>query len=415
MVKYFNLKGIAMLKYSARVSIVFCTTLLILFSQTATAAPNANNDPINLTPIFNDKDAERPQIPVTLVPVATGVSQPTDIQFFPGSSDKMVILEKPGGIRIFKLSKSKVVQAFKTMLEVHVNTASEQGMLGLAFHPAFAANKTIFISYNPINPNKYSRVAKWTVDKNDIAQSETIILNFPQPFGNHKGGQIAFGADKYLYLGFGDGGSGGDPQGNGQNRQTFLGKILRLDINHATNSSEYSIPQDNPFVNDPNTLPEIFALGLRNPWRFSFDNLGRLIVADVGQNKWEEIDIVNKGANLGWNIKEGTHCYPPDSTCDSKGLTDPIYEYGREDGASVIGGYVYNGKNTKLKNKYIFGDFVSGRIWALDLPNPYVPNQSTAKIYALGRFKIAMSTFGRDAAGNVYVADFNSGTIYRIE
>jgi glucose/arabinose dehydrogenase len=229
-----------------------------------------------------------------------------------------------------------------------------------------------------------------------------------QPYGNHKAGQLAFGPDGDLYVGFGDGGSEGDPQGNGQNTHTFLGKMLRIDVNHRDSGKAYAIPQDNPFVNTSSFLPEIWALGLRNPWRYSFDSQGRLIVSDVGQDTWEEIDLLEKGRNYGWNIREGKHCYHPPQGCRTQGLTDPIYEYSHDEGIAVIGGYVYDGKAIpSLSGKYVFGDFGSGRLWALTLPD-------ASDVFALGRWGVSISTFGRDLQGELYLADYTSGKIYHI-
>ncbi len=386
--------------------------LILCFSSLVYAADKATT----IQPTFDEHDANRPHISVTLTPVASGISMPTDIQFFPNSSKQMVVLEKTGTAKIFSLQADKVVATSRIFFQVDVDADSEMGLLGLSFHPDYNNTKYIYINYTPFNNgNLFSRIARLKVDAQNYASNEETILEVAQPYSNHKAGQLAFGPDKYLYIGWGDGGSGGDPQGNGQNLKTWLGKMLRIDVDKPENGKLYSIPSDNPFVHDSRALPEIWAYGLRNPWRYSFDNQGRLIVADVGQNNWEEIDIVGKGFNLGWNKKEGSHCYPPNTFCLSSDLIDPIYEYGREDGASVTGGYVYNGPNPQLKNKYIFGDFVSGHLWALELPKKYIPNKSKAKAYSLGVFKSGISTFGRDNEGNVYVADLFAGIIYRID
>lgn len=387
----------------------------IVFCCLITACCFAANDLPILQPKFNGNDLDRQQIPITLVPVASGIAEPTDIQFFPDQKNVMLVLEKSGTAKAFPLHAGKVVDKFHVVLKVAVNSNSELGLLGLAFHPNYIENHTVVINYTPKAPRNFSRISSWRITPKLRANTEEIILEVVQPYSNHNAGQLAFGADGYLYVGWGDGGSADDPNNYAQDMQTFLGKMLRIDIDHTVADEPYSIPSDNPFVAQKNALPEIWALGLRNPWRYSFDNQQRLIVGDVGQNSWEEIDIVTAGSNMGWNIREGAHCFPPDATCQKAGLTDPIYEYGRADGVSVTGGYVYNGSNPKLAGKYIFGDFGSGRIWALDLPAKYIPNQSIASVHSLGQFDIAISTFGRDSDGNIYLADFFNGIIYKIQ
>ena len=215
-----------------------------------------------------------------------------------------------------------------------------------------------------------------TADKD----SELVILEIPQPAGNHNGGQLAFGPDGYLYVGLGDGGRGGDPFGNGQDLGTLLGSILRIDVSEASPTRPYQVPGDNPFVGITGALGEIWAYGLRNPWRFSFDSQygdsgygdsesARLWVGDVGQNNREEVDLVQKGLNYGWNVMEGTACFSPQTGCDQTGLELPVAEYGREGGCSIIGGYVYRGRLIpSLYGAYVFGDFCSGSVWGIRLP-----------------------------------------------
>jgi glucose/arabinose dehydrogenase len=241
------------------------------------------------------------------------------------------------------------------------------------------------------------------------AASERILLTVDQPFANHKGGQMAFGPDGFLYIAFGDGGGGGDPLGNGQSLQTLLGKIARIDVDHADPGLQYAIPTDNPFAGTTNR-GEIFAYGLRNPWRFSFERgTGRLFVADVGQDKFEEIDLVQKGGNFGWNIMEGAHCFSPSSGCNMTGLTLPIAEYDHSEGATVIGGYVYHGTAiTGLVGAYVFGDFGNGKIWSL------TENSGTWTRTLLLTTGHNMSAFGQDAAGELYIVDYSSGGAFKI-
>jgi glucose/arabinose dehydrogenase len=248
-----------------------------------------------------------------------------------------------------------------------------------------------------------------SADKN----SETILLEVKQPFPNHKAGQLAFGPDGYLYIGFGDGGSGGDPFNNAQNNTVILGKMLRIDVNKSQNGKNYSIPPDNPFIgNTKGYREEIYAYGLRNPWRFSFDPITKwLWVADVGQDLWEEIDIMTKGGNYGWRIMEGKHCYNPSSNCDTTGLIEPIWEYGHNEqgGRSITGGYVYRGKALpQLYGKYIFADFVSGKIWALSYDGK---SQATNELIINSEKNI--SSFGVDRSNELYICSFD-GNIYRL-
>jgi glucose/arabinose dehydrogenase len=236
-------------------------------------------------------------------------------------------------------------------------------------------------------------------------------LTIEQPFSNHNGGDIAFGPDGYLWIATGDGGSGGDPQGNGQNPQSLLGKLLRVDVDHG---ATYTIPPDNPFVEDPGTRAEIWALGLRNPWRFSFDrDTGDLFIGDVGQNQWEEIDFEPRtdpgGRNYGWNTMEGGHCFLS-GACETDDLTLPIFEYSHSSGCSVTGGYVYRGSRfPALTGLYLFGDFCSGTIWALSPGGP-----GAWMVAVVARTDVAIAGFGEDESGEIYLTDLGSGTVYRI-
>ncbi|HHO50385.1 MAG TPA: dehydrogenase, partial [Deltaproteobacteria bacterium] len=226
----------------------------------------------------------------------------------------------------------------------------------------------------------------------------------------HDAGQLAFGPDGMLYVGLGDGGFRNDPLGAGQDRSTLLGSMLRLDVRTP---GRYAVPDDNPFVGIAGVRPEIWAYGLRNPWRYSFTPDGRLVVADVGQNTWEEIDLVSRGDNLGWSLREGSSCFEPPKGCPTVDLTDPIYTYGRKDGGSVTGGVVWTAPGP-LQGRYLFGDFSTGRLWALRLPQPGAA-AGQAEVTALGRFDLRPSAFGRAPDGRVWVAGFARGAIYQIE
>jgi len=295
------------------------------------------------------------------------------------------------------------------------NGGNEEGLLGLAFHPDYESNGYFYVNYTASNPSR-TVVSRFQVSEQNedeaALSSETEILTFAQPYDNHNGGHLAFGPDGYLYIAVGDGGSGGDPHENGQNRSTLLGSILRIDVDSQENGLNYGIPNDNPYAgNSQNYREEIFAYGLRNPWRFSFDaENGQLWAGDVGQNSYEEIDIIEAGNNYGWNIMEGTHCYQPSSGCDQSGLTLPVWEYDRDLGVSVTGGYVYRGSAlSSLTGLYIYADFGTGRIWALDNSDPESPQNEE-----LINTDLSISSFGVDADNELYICSFD-GSIYQLK
>ena len=290
------------------------------------------------------------------------------------------------------------------------------GLLGVAFHPAFAQNQRFYVNYVRLlgTGQIQSVIAEYLVSAADANRadpaSERILLTVNQPFTNHKGGQLAFGPDGFLYIGLGDGGSGGDPQGNGQNLQTYLGKMLRIDVDHTSGALPYAIPADNPFVAGGG-LPEIWAYGLRNPFRFSFDTAtGLLFVGDDGQNAYEEIDILQKGGNYGWNVMEGLHCYSPATGCNMTGLALPIAEYSHSEGVAVIGGYVYHGTAIPaLAGSYVFGDYAAGKIWRLTQDS----SGAWQRVLLLSGGP-TISSFGRDSAGELYVVDYGAGAILKV-
>jgi glucose/arabinose dehydrogenase len=381
-------------------------------------------DPSHLEPVFEGADATRERIAVSLTTVASGFDNITDVQFVPGDPTLAVVLEQGGKAKWASLAD----RASGELLSIEVLTVVEEGLLGLAFHPRFAENGKLYLNYVADRDGRdKSVVSEWRVPPGaDLRKvkpaGERTIMEVIQPYPNHNAGQLTFGPDGYLYVGWGDGGSGGDPDGHGQDAMTMLGSMLRVDVDRDDPAAgkAYAVPADNPFVGRAGFLPETWAWGLRNPWRYSFDPRGRLIVADVGQNKWEEIDIVERGKNYGWNVREARHCFKPEVGCKTDGLSDPIYEYGREEGQSVTGGYVYTGEGLPaLRGKYVFADFVVGRLWAIDLPDsapaPGETRAPLAKSYALGKWPIVPSTLARDAAGEIYVADFASGKIFRID
>lgn len=347
---------------------------------------------LTLHPLFGD---QRFSQPVALIPS-------------PKVSTNWYVVEKGGRILRIKGEGAEADRAVFIDLRDQVNAGpTEAGLLGMAFHPKFSRNGYVFLSYTRGRPLT-SVLARFKSPDGGLTldpASEEVLLEVPQPYGNHNGGQIAFGPDGYLYYGLGDGGSAGDPHGNGQNTETLLGAMLRLDVNTTT---PYAIPSDNPFV-EGGGRPEIYAWGLRNPWRWSFDRKsGELWVGDVGQNKWEEIDRVSIGDNLGWNQWEGSHCFRI-GVCRSNGVVMPLAEYSHEFGCSVTGGYVYRGKAIPaLYGHYIFGDFCSGRIWELDSGNI----KSGPHILMLSGKRIASFAEGLD--GELYILDFASGQIFRL-
>jgi glucose/arabinose dehydrogenase len=295
-------------------------------------------------------------------------------------------------------------------------SGTEMGLLGMTFHPAFQQNRKLYVNYVRNNAGQIQSVIsefQASAAKPNLADpaSERILLVVNQVgnFGNHKAGQLAFGPDGLLYFGLGDGGSEDDPFGHGQDTNILLGKMMRIDVNRTSPGLQYGIPPDNPFA-PGGGLPEIFAWGFRNPWRFSFDRpTGRLFVADVGQDKFEEVDIVQKGGNYGWNVMEGFHCFNPPSGCDMTGLMLPIVEIPHPEGEAVIGGFVYHGTAlTGLQNQYIFGD-LNGRIWRLQ-EGP--PNTFTRTL--LNDTGVSISSFGQDQNGELYVTDIGNGTVLKI-
>ncbi len=326
------------------------------------------------------------------------------------------MVEKEGKISIFENTAS--VTQVSTFLDITSQVAlngNEEGLLGLAFHPDYANNGQFFVYYSSANPRR-SIISRFTVSSDpDKASksSEEIIMEVPQPYSNHNGGMIEFGPDGYLYIGLGDGGSGGDPHGNGQNLSTLLGSILRIDIDSPSDGRNYGIPTDNPFASSANgsddPRPEIWAYGLRNPWRFSFDRVnGDLWLGDVGEDKWEEVDLIVSGGNYGWNILEGGNCFRPVSDCDSTGTILPVVEYDHSGRCSITGGYVYRGSAIpELNGVYIYSDFCSGEFWGIRTND----RNAGSQIIATG---IQWSpSFGQDAEGNLYVLTLG-GPIRRI-
>lgn len=337
------------------------------------------------------------------------------------TSDRIFVVSQDGIIYVFPNRSS--VPSTKVFLDISDSIVSggELGLLGLAFHPNYQNNGYFYIYYtvnNSVSGFPYaSVVARYSVSPSNsdsaIKNTGVVLMRINQPFSNHKGGQLAFGPDGYLYIGLGDGGSGGDPFGNGQNKSVWLGKILRINVDSAAAGLQYSIPSDNPFVHDTTTgvKKEIFAYGLRNPWRYSFDHvMGTLWVSDVGQDLWEEVDTIVNGGNYGWNTMEGNHCYNPSSGCDSTGLKMPLLNYDHNDGrCAVIGGYVYRGQAIPaLEGYYIYGDYCAGTVWEL---NAQIPSPATNTVLLNSGKEI--SAFGVDKNQELYLVSYGDGEILK--
>ncbi len=350
---------------------------------------------------------------ITLTSVVSGLTSPVDLQQPDDGTGRFFVVEQQGTIRI--LQSGRLLPTAFLDIRARVTFGGEMGLLGVAFHPGFAQSKRLYVNYDRTLAGGQIQtvIAEYQVSATDNNQgdpaSERILLTVDQPFTNHKGGQLVFGPDNFLYIGLGDGGSGGDPFGNGQNPNTQLGKMLRIDVDHTSGALPYTIPADNPFAGGGG-LPEIWAHGLRNPFRFSFDRAtGKLFIGDVGQDKYEEVDVGQKGANYGWNVMEGMHCYSPATNCNMTGLTLPIVEYDHAEGEAVIAGYVYHGTAIpSLAGSLLIGDYVTGKIWRLTQDNS--GNWQRVLLLSSGR---PISSFGQDAAGEVYVVDY-TGSILRV-
>ncbi len=368
---------------------------------------------IALTPVFQGADERRAHVAVALTRVASGLEQPTALAFVPGDDATALVLQKTGALRWLELATG----AGGTVATLKVNTASEQGLLGIAFHPRFVENRRFFLNYTLEKDGKeLSRVEEWLAPASlraPGAKAVRVVLELEQPYANHNGGHLAFGPDGFLYVGFGDGGYRGDPHHAGQDLQNLLGKMLRLDVDARVGEAGYAIPKDNPFVGRADAKPEIFAFGLRNPWRYAFAPDGRLVVADVGQDTFEEVGFCARGDNLGWNVREARHCFEPKEHCATAGFREPFFEYGRDEGQSVTGGVVVtSARLPALEQRYLFGDFVSGRLWALSLPESSFTG--TVGAAALGKWPILPVSFALNEAGDAFVLDF-SGKVFRID
>jgi glucose/arabinose dehydrogenase len=359
---------------------------------TTLAAPNLTKVRVELAPAHPRLDFEKP---VRLLQA-------------PGDAEHWYLVEQPGRVRRFATTDAKDARVVID-IRARVNSKpTEAGLLGMAFHPRWPADRRVVLSYTTGERPLRSIIAIFdaTADAIDPA-SEKRLLALDQPYSNHNGGDVDFGPDGFLYIGFGDGGSAGDPQGNGQNTTTLLGKILRIDVDKPSAGKPYGIPADNPFAKGGGA-PEIYAWGLRNPWTMRFDGEA-LWVADVGQYLWEEVVRVERGKNYGWNVREGRHCYERER-CATEGLVEPIVEYSHRVGQSITGGAVYRGSAIPaLAGAYVYADFATGRIWAIDASG--APQKEGTLLLDS---EASPSDFGVDAAGELYLLDYYEGAILKL-
>ena len=369
------------------------------------------------------------------IEIADGFKKPLFITSYPTDSNLLYVVEQAGRIIVIE-NGEKLKRPFLDIKKQVVNPSrpgDERGLLGFAFHPNHTKNGKFYINY--MNNDGYTVVSEFIVKNKQRANhsSERILFDLKQPFSNHNGGHMAFGPDGYLYISIGDGGKAGDPNNAGQDLNTIFGKVIRIDVNQTP----YGIPKSNPYYGQENKRGEIWAWGLRNVWRFSFDREnGDIFYGDVGQNKWEEINYEPSnskgGINYGWRIMEARHCYNPEDNCNESGLTQPILEYPNDanymrtltvmdqpdvDGCSVTGGYVYRGKKIKgLQGTYLFGDYCSGNVWSFKVENGKAvefQNRTEEINLAEGEFTNYISSFGEDADGELYIIDYNGG-VYKI-
>ncbi|HSE84472.1 MAG TPA: PQQ-dependent sugar dehydrogenase [Thermodesulfobacteriota bacterium] len=351
-----------------------------------------------------------PWAKIELKKIVSGFDEPTYLTHANDGSGRIFVVEKAGRIKIIKDGKV-LSKPFLDIVSRVGSRGSEQGLLSVVFHPGYSQSGRFFVNYTNLDGNTV--VSEYRVTDNpDIADkgSERIIITIEQPARNHNGGQLQFGPDSYLYIGMGDGGRGG--KDNAQSKQVLLGKMLRIDVNSG---KPYGIPENNPFIGETGTRPEIWAYGLRNPWRFSFDrSTGDMYIADVGEYDWEEIDFQPAGSkggeNYGWDLLEGFHAFELPEGYNKGLLTMPVVEYDHGLGCSVTGGYVYRGKSfPSISGTYFFSDYCSGLIWGL--------RKTSERGWEWAEFldsSYSVSSFGQDESGEIYVLDYEDGTVYQI-
>jgi glucose/arabinose dehydrogenase len=400
----------------SRIALRTCAVLALM----AVAFAACENLPRGMTTYGggSSRAARRPfnpsSVDLRLKRVARGFAAPLQITHAGDGSKRLFIAEQGGLIRIVRKGTVRA----RPFLDISGQTeaAGEQGLLGLAFHPTAAANGRFFVNYTDLNGDtvvaEYARSDRYA-GRADPG-SARVLLTIDQPFPNHNGGDIKFGPDGYLYIATGDGGSAGDPMGNGQSLNTLLGKLLRIDVNSTTGELPYGIPPKNPFVKRDGARPEVYDYGLRNPWRFSFDRAtDDLWIADVGQDRFEEVNVARAGRtaglNFGWDTMEANACYEPTEGCVRDGLKMPVAQYPHSEGCSVTGGFVYRGSQPALFGGYFYGDYCSGTIWALSAKRP---NKKGPAVVLESEHTI--STFGENQAGELFLADHSSGEIFKL-
>ena len=400
---------------------ILATIFACLFATLSFAA-DVNESPldIELVPAFPDLEVPRPEDAPHFRPIV--------ITHAKDGTDRIFLVSQQGVIYV--MPNRQDVKTAKVFLDVeekvtYRDNKNEEGLLGLAFHPDYKENGQFFLYYTASDADQTSVVSRFTVSKDNpnkaVADSEEELMRLEQPFWNHNGGSIEFGPDGYLYIGLGDGGLANDTLMNGQNVQTLLGSILRIDVNKKENGKNYGIPDDNPFAKEkksrrPLARPEIYAYGLRNVWRLSFDHkTGLLLAADVGQNLWEEINVIRNGGNYGWNLREGKHKFGPAGSEPRADLIEPIWEYDHETGKSITGGQVYRGtKVPELDGYYVYADYVTGLFWGLKYDQETKQVVENRKIPRPPGKDFPIMTFGMDEKGEVYCGDA-FGKMYRFQ
>lgn len=391
---------------------------LILIGFTMLCACGGSSGGAGPGPVVPPPTTTVPTVAVQRVFSQLSFNQPLHLQQAPGDSSRWFAVEKNGFVRVFANNQNASSSSVFLDINAIVDDSGEGGLLGIAFDPAFPVTPEVYVSYTRTGSPLVSYISRFTSTDSGAtlnAGTEEVILTVLQDQSNHNGGNIVFGPDGNLYIGFGDGGGGGDPLERAQDTTNLHGAMVRIDIRGA---APYSIPAGNPFSGNnvctqgfgANPCPEIFAWGLRNPWRFSFDSVtNRLWAGDVGQSAFEEIDVIEEGLNYGWDEREGPNCFEPMSGC-ATGLADPITSYGRTLGQSITGGFVYRGAAIpELVGWYVFGDFSSGRLFA-------IPEASAVGVTAddLGTTGLAIASFGQGVDGELYVVDIGGGGIYQI-
>ena len=393
----------------------------ILDNDSASPQTGLDQRPNNTTCLAPDRPSENTSLStIDAFSALPSFVLPIAMQQAPGDDSQWFVIEKQGLVVAFDNSPS--VSSRRTVLNITSIVDSgpnEAGLLGMAFHPNFQVNGEVFLSYTRSGSPLVSYISRFTSGDNGVtldASSEEVILTVAQDFENHNGGHISFGPDGFLYIGLGDGGGAEDPFNRSQDTTNLLGSMLRIDVDGG---NPYAIPSDNPFVGNPicssgtgsSACPEIYAWGLRNPWRWNFDRDTRLLwLADVGQYAWEEVNIIERGGNYGWRIREGAHCFNPSSGCQTSSLIDPVAEYDHSQGFSITGGYVYRGTTiSELIGSYLFGDFGTGRIWALDSDGMggFLLNEQA-------NTELGIASFAEGNDGELYILDYWSGRIHRL-